>query len=171
MKKLIAVAFALTMATSAMAAGSIGFEYGSSWFRPHYNDQGAGLDWTAQGQTFAINWVLDNDMWVGVYTESLNLNDGYGDTYPWSAQAIQVTKGVVKNVAVGLNIGTFYEAYNTAVGPLADVFGEVTLLAGNGDKVSGSLKANVAARWADDTNGGGEDWSGYTVSLIAGLTF
>src|SRR5690348_11760393 len=105
MKKLIAVAFALSMATSAMAAGSIGFEYGSTWFRPHYSDQGAGLDWTAQGQTFAINWVLDNDMWVGVYTEALSLNDGYGNSYPWSAQAIQISKGIVKNVAVGLNVG------------------------------------------------------------------
>jgi len=171
MKKLIAVAFALTMATSAMAAGSIGFEYGSSWFRPKLSPAGAAYDWTAQGQTFAINWVLDNDMWVGVYTESLNLNDGFGDTYPWSAQAIQVTKGVVKNVAVGLNIGTFYESYYGAVGPLADVFGEVTLLAGNGDKVTGSLKASVAARWANDTSAGGDDWSGYTASLIAGLTF
>jgi hypothetical protein len=171
MKKLIAGAFALSMATSAMAAGTIGFEYGSSWFRPKLSANGAQLDWTAQGQTFAITWALDNDMWVGVYTEALNLNDGYGDTYPWSGQAIQVSKGIVKNVAVGLNIGTFYEAYYGAVGPLADVFGEVTLLSSNGDKISGSLKANAAARWANDTSAGGDDFSGYTVGIVAGLTF
>ena len=159
------------MAGPVMAAGSIGFEYGSSWFRPQYNDNGAGYDWTAQGQTFTINWVLDSDMWVGVYTESLNLNNGYGNTYPWSGQAIQITKGIVKNVTVGLNVGTFYEGYNGSVGALTDVFGTVTLLSGSGDKVSGNLKATVAGRWADDSNTGGENFSGYTYGVAAGLLF
>lgn len=170
MKKLIAGAFALSMATSAMAAGTIGFEYGSTWFRPQYNDN-TGYDFTSQGQTFAINWVLDNDMWVGVYTESINLNDGYGNSYPWSAQAIQITKGIVKNVAVGMNIGTFNEQYYGVSGPLLDVLGEVTILSGNGDKVNGSLKASTSARWANDTASGGDNWSGYAVSIAAGLTF
>jgi len=170
MKKIIAGAFALFMATSAMAA-TVGFDYGSTWFRPRLNFEGNNRDWTAQGQTFAINWALDSDTWVGVYSESLNLNDGYGNTYPWAGQAIQVSKGVVKNVVVGIRLGTFNEQYYGDTGALTDVYGTVTILSGAGDKVSGNLKAEVAGRWADDEWQGGQDWSGYTVALTAGIAF
>jgi hypothetical protein len=170
MKKLIAGAFALSMATSAMAA-TVSFDYGSSWFRPRMNFEGSSYDWTAQGSTFAVNWALDNDTWIGVYAEALNINDGYGDTYPWTGQALQFSKGIVKNVAIGVRLGTFNEAYNYDTGALTDVYGAVTILSGSGDKVSANLKAEVAGRWADNEWQGGEDWSGYTVGLSAGVAF
>jgi len=170
MKKIIAGAFALSVATSAMAA-TVSLDYGSSWFRPRLNFEGNSYDWTAQGQTFALNWALDSDTWVGVYSEALNLNSGYGNTYPWVSQALQISKGVVKNVAVGVRLGTFNEGYDYDTGALTDVYGTVTILSGSGDKVTANLKAEVAGRWADNEWQGGQDWSGYTVGLSAGVGF
>src|SRR5690349_3971566 len=106
MKKLIAGAFAATMATSAMAA-TLDFNYGATWFLPRFSEVNANENFQGQGQSFALNYAIDNDTYLGVYTEALMMNNNYGTSYPWSIQALQVSKGIVKNVSLGVRLGTF----------------------------------------------------------------
>jgi hypothetical protein len=71
-----------------------------------------------------------------------------------TVSAIQIMKGVVKNVAVGLNLGAGTETATAAVGntaTLVDILGTVTILSGTGEKVSGNLRAMVSARFCDTT--------------------
>ena len=167
MKKLMAGAFALSMASNAFATAS--FDFGSVWFFPRY-DTNVGDNLSGQGQSFAANWDLDNDLIVGAYNESIDLTDGYGNTYPWSTTAINISKGVVKNASIGLHLGTFYQNYNDYTGMLTDVFGNVTLMSGSADKVSGSLKAQFGGRFAREyENGDDDDFSGYYISLAVGI--
>jgi hypothetical protein len=169
MKKLMAGLFIASLASQAMATAS--FEFGSTWFFPRY-DQYNDYNWSGQGQSFAANWDLDNDLIVGAYTESTDMTDGYSNTYVFQVNAISVSKGVVKNASIGLHLGTYYGSYNDYTGMLTDVVGSVTLMSGNADKVAGSLKANFGGRFARDNEGantGAIDYSGYFVSLAVGI--
>lgn len=179
MKKLIAGAVALTISGSAMAAASsVGFSFGTNFFSP--SAPGLVAD---NGQNFTINWALDNDVSLGVYTELSNVNLT-GALSTLTVNAIQVSKGVMKNVSVGLNLGSGTTTANSFVAgppatgiaagtaPLADIFGSVNILSGSGDKVSGSLSATVAARFskvgATTTVG---NLNGVNVGLAVGIMF
>ena len=170
MKKLIAGAVALTISGSAMAAASsVGFAFGTNFYQP------AQPGFVAQnGQNFTISWMLDNDVSLGVYSELTALNNNVVAT-TLAVNAIQISKGVMKNVTVGLNLGSGTVA--AAVGPLtattnplADIFGAVNILSGSGDKVSGALQAVVSARFAKNgatTTGA----NGTNVGLAVGIMF
>jgi hypothetical protein len=169
MKKLMAGLFVASLASTAMATAS--FDFGSIFYFPRY-DSNAGDNFSGQGQSFSANWDLDNDLIVGAYTESTDLSDQNGNTYPFTVNAITVAKGVVKNASIGLHLGTFYnDVYNDDyTGMLTDLFGNVTLMAGSADKVSGSLKASFGGRFArENENGGDYDFSGYFVALSVGI--
>jgi hypothetical protein len=171
MKKLI---FALAMvAVASTAMGAVGIEFGANWFKPNMNPNSAGYDWFGQGQNVTITWALENDFALGVYVENTMLNDGYGNTEPFNVNAMQVRKGIVKNVDVGMNLGTFYQDWGGYTGMLTDVFGEVTVLSGKGEKVEGALKGQAGGRWADASwQGGsywGSNWNGYFVNLLVAI--
>lgn len=162
MKKLIAVAFAVAVAGSASAA-SVGFTYGTNFYRPAQN----GGTWN--GTNFAVNWMLDNDLSLGYYTEAVVVAASTGT----AINAIQVSKGVMKNVNVGLNLGSAQEAA-TAPSSLADVFGSVNILSGSGDKVSGALVATAVARFTRedvDAAGAGTNGDGYSFNLGVSVWF
>jgi hypothetical protein len=165
MKKAIAAVFALSLASSAMA--TVGVDFGTNWYKVSYTDN-VGDHLQGQGQNFLISWTLDNDLSLGAYTESGTWTYDGGSTNVWDLRAIQISKGVVKNVAVGLNVGTMYNDWNSEDSMLTDVFGAVTILGGSGDKVSGALKTTVGARFAYDS---GYDYSGINVNLSVGLSF
>jgi hypothetical protein len=167
MRKILLAVALVAMASTAM--GAVGIEFGSNWYKPNMDPNGSGYDWFGQGQNMTITWALENDLALGVYTEATMINDGYGDSYPFSVNAIQVRKGIVKNVDVGMNLGTFYDDYNNATGMLTDVFGEVTVLSGKGEKVEGALKGQIGGRWADSDWQGGENWNGYFVNLLVAI--
>jgi len=169
MKKLMAGLFVASLASTAMATAS--FEFGSVFFFPRYDSNLGNGNYSGQGQSFAANWDLDNDLIVGAYSESTDLADAYNTaTYNFTVNAITVAKGVVKNASVGLHLGTFYQSYNDYTGMLTDLFGSVTLMSGNADKVSGSLKASFGGRFArENENANDYDWSGYFVSLAVGI--
>jgi len=168
MKKLLAGLFVASMASTAMATAS--FDFGSIWWFPRY-DSNAGENYAGQGQSFAVNWDLDNDLIVGAYMEGHDLYDAYNyDTYHFTINAINVSKGVVKNASIGLHLGTFYNAYDDYTGMLTDLFGEVKVLSASADKVSGSLKATFGGRFArENENSNDYDWSGYFVGLAVGV--
>lgn len=167
MKKILVAIAVLAFASTAM--GAVGIEFGSNWYKPRLNPQGASNDWFGQGQNFTITWGIDNDIALGVYTEATMLNDGFGTMYPFNVNAIQIRKGIVKSVDVGLNVGSFYEDYNAVSGVVTDIFGEVTVLSGKGEKVEGVVKGQAGGRWADNSYNGGEDWSGWYINLLVGL--
>lgn len=148
MKKLFAIAIAVSLAGSAMAAGSVGFEWGTNFFKP----SNAGAQ-TQNGTNFTLSWNLDNDLSMGVYTETSNLLGGgavAGDTV--TVSAIQIMKGVVKNVAVGLNLGSGTETVGVgSTSTLVDVLGTVNILSGTGEKVTGNLRAMASARFCATT--------------------
>ena len=161
MKKLFAIAIAVSLAGSAMAAGSVGFEWGTNFYKPS-----AGGGKASNGTNFLLSWNLDSDLSLGVYTETSLI--AVNNTAPapvactdnLTVSAIQVMKGVVKNVQIGLNIGSGTVAglggATNLIGetkPLVDVVGEVTILSGTGEKVSGNLRAMAAARFLN-TNAG-----------------
>ena len=64
--------------------------------------------------------------------------------------AVQVAKGVLKNVQVGLNLGSGTDS-TTNTAPLCDIFGSVNMLSGAGEKVTGALRATIAARFCNTT--------------------
>jgi hypothetical protein len=168
MKKVLLAVAVVAMASTAM--GAIGIEFGSNWYKPNMDPNGsAQYDWFGQGQNLTVTWAIDNDVALGVYVENTMLNDGYGNSYPFVVNAIQLRKGIVKNVDVGMNLGTFFEDYNYATGMLTDVFGEVTVLSGKGEKVEGALKGQVGGRWADADWQGGDNWNGYFVNLLVAI--
>jgi hypothetical protein len=164
MKKLLAIAVVVGLAGAASAA-SVGFEYGVNFFKPAV----AGAQ-AKEGQNLLLNWNLDNDIALGIYTELTNLVGILplvaGDTL--AVSAIQVTKGVIKNVVVGLNLGAGKVSANAAA-TLVDVFGEVTMLSGTGEKVTGSLKGVVSARFAKNTVPCSMD--GYNLGIALGVAF
>jgi hypothetical protein len=168
MKKLIAGLFAASLASTAMATAS--FDFGSIWWFPRY-DSNDGYNYAGQGQAFSANWDLDNDLIVGSYSEISDLYESTNyDTHHFTINAINVSKGVVKNASIGLHLGVFYNADDDYTGMLTDVFGDVKILAGAVDKVSGSLKAQFGARFArENENGNDYDYSGYFVALAVGV--
>jgi hypothetical protein len=132
-------------------AGGVAFEFGANFFKPNL----AGAQ-AQNGQNFTMSWNLESDLSLGVYTEQSFLFDG-GPPGVWAAgstftvSAIQITKGVMKNVEIGLNLGSGTDSTsNTA--PLVDILGSVNILSGSGDKVSGALVGMAAARFCNTTN-------------------
>lgn len=172
MKKLIAGAVALTVTGSAMAAGSsVGFSFGTNFFAPS-----AATLVAQNGQNFTISWALDTDVSLGVYNELSNISVA-GAASTLTVNAIQISKGVIKNVNVGLNLGSGTETVNGAAilagtNPLADIFGTVNILSGSGDKVSGSLQATVAARFTKTTGASTiPNLNGTNVGLAVAIMF
>lgn len=174
MKKLFAIAIAVSLAGSAMAAGSVGFEWGTNFYKPSASGGKA-----SNGTNFLLSWNLDSDLSLGVYTETSIV--AVNDTTPVAAvstltvSAIQIMKGVVKNVAIGLNIGSgALAAGGTLVAetkPLVDVVGEVTILSGTGEKVSGNLRAMAAARFLNTTAAPNPKLDGVNLGLAVQVMF
>jgi len=168
MKKLFAVAVVLSLAGTASAA-SVMFDFGTNFYRPT-----AANYLTQNGSNFTLSWALDNDLSLGAYTENSNTMIG-AVAGTLSVSAIQVAKGVVKNVVVGLNLGAAtgtVAASNTAA--LADVFGIVNILSGTGEKVSGALRATAAARFSKASLtgvAGGAASDGYNLGLSVQVGF
>jgi hypothetical protein len=161
MKKLLGTVVALGLAASASA--TVNFQFGSNWYFPRNDVYNTDDHLSGQGQNFGVNWDLENDLIIGAYTEITDLTDGYGSEYPFSVNAITVGKGVMKNASVGLHLGTFYEDYNGYTGMLTDVFGNVVIMGGSADKISGGLTASFGGRFAVDDYA--SDWSGYFINL------
>jgi hypothetical protein len=166
MKKLMIAVFALGVASSACAA--VGVEFGTDWYKINYTSN-VGDHLMGQGQNMLVYWGLDNDLTVGAYTETDVISNGTGSTYDWEIVAIQVAKGIVKNVNVGLNIGQEYNTWASVTGAVTDVFASVVILSGSSDKVNGTVKATVAGRFSADMSG--YDFSGMMVNLSVGLGF
>jgi hypothetical protein len=80
-----------------------------------------------------------------------------------------VSKSIVKNVDVMAHVGSFYEDYNDVSGLVADLAGSVTVVSGKGEKVEGAVKGQAGARFADNSNAGGEDWGGWYINLVVAL--
>lgn len=171
MKRLL-TAGVIAAGLSSSAFASVGFQFGAQFYYPRIDPNGSNEHWTGLGQVFGIRWGLDNGLGVGVYTETTDLTDGYGDLEYFSAQAVEVSKDIAKNATVVLRVGSFSETENDLPGALVDVAGRITLIQGTGDKVSGAIEANVGGRWADNTHAdpgailtGGENWSGFFITL------
>jgi hypothetical protein len=166
MKKILAFAVAISLASTAMAGG-VAFDFGTNFFKPSANGAQA-----QNGQNFLMSWTLEGDLSFGVYTEQSNLfgiaNWPVGTTF--TVSAIQVAKGVLKNVQVGLNLGSGTDsaaAPSGSTAPLCDVFGTVTMLSGAGEKVTGALRATVSARFCNTTN----NTDGVNVGLSVQVAF
>lgn len=134
MKRLLIAVVAVCLAGSA-AASSIDFTFGTNFYTPNVVGQQ-----TEMGTNFTVAWNLDNDISLGVYTETSAVTFG-----PVWVSAIQLTKGVLKRVKVGLNIGSL-RAWNTDT--MVDILGRVTILSGSGDNITGELVATAAARFS-----------------------
>jgi len=161
MKKLLGMAVAMSLAGTAMA-GSVGFDFGTNFFKP----SGVGGE-AGNGQNFTIGWNLDNDLSLGVYTELSNVTLTAG-TGTLAVSAIQITKGVMKNVDIGLTLGSGTQTVAGApTAPLADIVGGVNLLSGSGDKISGALRATVAARFCNT----GTNMDGVNLGLSVRIEF
>lgn len=139
MKKIFAYAIAMSLAGSASAA-SIGFDFGTNFYKPHASGYT-----TENGQNFTISWNLDSDVSFGIYTEQSNYTGATPGVL--SVSAVQIAKGVMKNVTVGLKLGSATTAAGTA--PLADIFGAVNIITSSGDKVEGALRATASARFSN----------------------
>jgi hypothetical protein len=95
-----------------------------------------------------------------VTNETTNYNGNAGvDFGTLGVTGIRVSKGVVKNVSIGLGLGaaTLTDISGTwsttpVTAPAVDIVGVVNILSGKGDKVSGSLDATIAARFIDLNN-------------------
>jgi hypothetical protein len=167
MKRILIAVAVVAMASTAM--GAVGIEFGSNWFKPRLNPANSGYDFFGQGQNMTLSWTIDNGMALGVYSEATMLNDGYGNSYPFNVNAIMLSKGIVKNVDVGIHVGSFYEDYYSVSGLVADIYGAVTVVSGKGEKVEGALKGIAGGRFADNSNAGGEDWGGWYINLVVAL--
>lgn len=173
MKKLFAVAVVLSLAGTASAA-SVAFDFGTNFYRPTAVGYTVG-----NGQNFTMSWALDNDLSLGVYQELSNWTNITTAAPPvttngtLSVSAIQISKGVVKNVAVGLNLGAGTSTGGiAATKPLADVFGVVNILSGSGEKVSGALRATAAARFSKTSLCVATDMAdGYNLNLSVQVGF
>jgi hypothetical protein len=144
MKKLFAIAIAMSLAGAASAA-SIGFDFGTNFYKPAVTGYT-----TENGENFALSWNLDSDVSLGIYTETSNFSAGTAATTGTLAvSAVQVTKGVMKNVNVGLAVGSATSTIGavTSTAPMVDIVGTVDILSGSGDKISGALRASAAARF------------------------
>jgi hypothetical protein len=167
MKKVMIALFVLAVASPAMAA--VGVEFGSNWYKVNYTNN-VGSHLMGQGQNMLVYWGLDNDLTVGAYAETDVMSDGTGSTYSFEVRAIQIAKGIVKNVNMGLNLGQMTDDWSgTRVGMLTDVFASVVILSGSSDKVNGTVKATVAGRFS--TNSSDYQWDGMVVNLSVGLGF
>jgi hypothetical protein len=161
MKKLLAYVVAMSLAGTASAA-SIGFGFGTNFYKANAVDSE-----TENGQNFTVSWNLDSDISFGVYTEETNLTDTLGGTL--AVSAIQLTKGVMKNVTVGLNLGSGTTDIETMA--LADIFGAVTILSSSGSKVEGSLVATASARFSQVDIGSGDAADGVNLGLSVLVAF
>ena len=175
MKKLFAYVIAMSLASGAMA-GSVGFDFGTNFYKPHASGGQA-----ANGSNFLVSWVLDNDLALGVYTElsnvAVNLTGGAAVGGTLSVNAIQVTKGVMKNVSIGLNLGSGAVAAGIPAGltaetkPMVDILGTVNILSGTGDKIQGALRATAAARFLNTNAGTNPKLDGVNVGLAVQLLY
>jgi hypothetical protein len=161
MKKLFAVAIVVSLAGAASAA-SVGFDFGTNFYKPAANGY-----LTQNGSNFTLSWNLDSDISLGVYQELSNWTN-VATTGTLSVSAVQISKGVVKNVAVGLDLGSG-TATNTQA--LVDVFGVVNILSGSGEKVSGALRATAAARFCKATLTAPANADGYNLGLSVQIGF
>jgi hypothetical protein len=168
MKKILIAVAALSLASSALAAGTVGVEFGSNWYKVSYTDN-VGIHLTGQGQNFLVFWGLENDLQLGAYTEADTMSNGSGSSYSFEVFAIQIAKGIIKNVYAGLNVGQMTNNWSSDSGTLVDVFGSVILLSGGGEKVSGTVKATVAGRFSSDNSN--YNWNGMLINLSVGLGF
>lgn len=164
MKKLLAAVVALGIAGSA-SASAIDFSFGTNFYKPHA-DVYEGM--VENGQCFLVSWNLDSDISLGVYNE-LSSYDFGGETL--AVTAVQATKGIVKNVAVGINLGGADPTDGTP-GALVDILGTVKILSGSGDKIEGAVTATAAARFSKaDLDGGRNYVDGVNLILAVLLGF
>lgn len=162
MRKFYAAVMVAALSAGVAHAGSVGFDFGTNFYKPSI----AGARVT-NGSNFLVSWVMENDLSMGVYSEASVFTVG-ATTGTLTVSALQVTKGVIKNVAVGLNLGTGREtvaAANSAA--LVDILGTVNILSGKGDKVEGVLKATAAARFCNTTTNA----DGVNLGLAVGVLF
>ncbi|MEK7767386.1 MAG: hypothetical protein AAB368_14245 [bacterium] len=166
---------ALLFAGTAMAE-ALSFSYGTNFLKPNDN-----RFQTTQGTSFTLGWNIDSDVSFAVITENTNvqaLNTSAGaagslavpttNLGSLAISGIRVSKGVVKNVTVGLGLGVATLAWVPTVAPgggstsqpvggvspAVDITGVVNILSGKGDKVSGSLDAVISARFIDGQRSG-----------------
>lgn len=168
MKKIMIVLTALSLASPVFAAGMVGVEFGSVWYNVSYTEN-VGDHISGQGQSFLVYWGLENELQLGAYTESDVMSDNDGNSYSFEVFAIQIAKGIVKNVYAGINVGQMTNDWTPASGLMIDVFGNVILLSGGGEKVSGTVKATVAGRFSSDSDD--YRWNGMLIALAVGLGF
>ncbi len=151
MKRLLIALVAAFVAGSA-AASAIDFTFGTNFYTP-----AAAGETTTNGSNFTVAWNLDSDVTLAAYSEAGRASGG-----ALSVAAISVSKGVIKRVKVGVNLGSM-AAVTTA--SLVDIFGSVTILAGTGEKITGELVACAAARFTQANVGGGNVGDGTNLGL------
>lgn len=142
MKRIFASIVAMSLAGAA-TAGTLGLQMGASFFDP--SAAGAQVD---EGNSLLVSWNLDSDISVGMYFERVGLVGGtyvVGDTL--TVSALQVMKGVVKSVDVGLRMGAGTESTGPTTGALVDIVGQVKILSGSGEKVEGAVVGTIASRF------------------------
>lgn len=153
MKRLLIALVAVCLAGSA-AASSIDFTFGTNFYTP-----AAAGEQTENGSNFTVAWNLDSDISLAAYSEAGNTSNG-----ACSVAAIQVAKGVIKRVKVGVNLGSMTTVASTD--SLVDIFGAVTILAGTGEKITGELVATAAARFSKaDVDGASAPADGTNLGL------
>lgn len=169
MKKVIAAVVAMALASPALA-GNVGVEFGTNWYKVNYTDNTSD-NLIGQAQNFTVLWTTD-DIGLGAYVEDGTWIADGSSTYDYNLTAIQVTKGLVKNVSVGMNLGSMNEDWSGGGDDqmVTDVFGSVILLGGTGNKITGTVKATIGGRFAADYQDG-YDFSGLVVNLSVGFLF
>ena len=104
------------------------------------------------GRSMLVSWNPGNDLSMGFYTESDWDPMAAGFTYETIVNAIQISKGIVKYVSLGVNIGEMDPDGWLNYQPVVDVFGAVDLLSGTGGKINSAVKATVGARFSNKYN-------------------
>lgn len=143
------IAAILVGLSSPVLAENISFGFGTNFFKPS-----DGAFSTTNGASFVLKWAIDKDISFGIINEGTVLDHARtGTVGTLQVTGITLTKGVIKNVALGITLGAGVAVLtNTVTRPLVDIFGTTTLLSRKGEKVTGALNATIAARYMN-TNG------------------
>ena len=182
------------------AGVGLGFEVGTSYFLPSQAPGNKGM-----GNFFGIDLNV-GALTVGYYFENLNIKlKDNNDNGPLASQIdvaanineIRLIKPIIKEVAIGLGIGTAdvkgkvtVNGTSLAVGPafdtlapVADIFARITPISG-GDKVKAAVNVTLGYRFiainSTVVNGAGaatdfadaiDNLNGFRVGLSVGIAF
>lgn len=140
--KILLTTVVLLSLTTFVCAQNVGMDFGVNFFKPSNSNFE-----TTNGNIFVIGWNVDSDVSFGILNETTDLRhqNAIGSL---RVSGIYVQKKVVKDVYVGLNLGSATATLtNTVTRPLVDIYGKAILLSTKGDKIVGSLYTLLAGRF------------------------